>query len=66
MVDLGTLGGNHSWAYGINDSGQIVGWCFTSSGQQHAVLWTPVPEPSSLLALGGGLIGLFELIRRKR
>ena len=36
MTDLGTLpGGYSSCAYGINDSGQIVGEAETSSGQYH-------------------------------
>ncbi len=32
LVDLGTLGGNLSVAYGINDNGQVVGASDTSSG----------------------------------
>jgi probable HAF family extracellular repeat protein len=45
MTDLGTLGGSFSDAWGINDSGQIVGWANTSSEEKHAVLWYPlIPE----------------------
>jgi len=36
MNDLGTLGGNGSRAYGINDSGQVVGEAQTAGGQNHA------------------------------
>ena len=27
LIDLGTLANDSSWAYSINDSGQIVGHC---------------------------------------
>jgi probable HAF family extracellular repeat protein len=33
---LGTLGGNISAAYGVNDAGDIAGWSWTSHGLQHA------------------------------
>jgi probable HAF family extracellular repeat protein len=33
---LGTLGGNISAAYGVNDAGDVAGWSTTSHGLQHA------------------------------
>jgi probable HAF family extracellular repeat protein len=40
IIDLGTLpGGDGSIAFGINDSGLVVGACETASGYQHACLW---------------------------
>jgi probable HAF family extracellular repeat protein len=41
MIDLGTLGGTTSIAWGINLSGQVVGEADTTGGQRHAFLWTP-------------------------
>ncbi|HEU0077532.1 MAG TPA: Ig-like domain-containing protein, partial [Longimicrobiaceae bacterium] len=40
VVDLGTLGGQKSYAYAINNVGQIVGSSETRDGRMHAVLWT--------------------------
>jgi probable HAF family extracellular repeat protein len=40
IIDLGTLPGFvESYARGINDADQVVGWSVTSSGVQHAFLW---------------------------
>jgi probable HAF family extracellular repeat protein len=38
-VDLGTLGGATSRAYGINDRTQIVGTARTPAASEHAFLW---------------------------
>jgi len=40
VTDLGTLGGNTSFAEAINASGQIVGRSATSGGTTHAFLWS--------------------------
>ena len=48
LVDLGTLGGQSSYAYGINESGQICGNAQTASGMWDGVLWT----------VGGGTVDL--------
>ncbi len=54
ITDLGTLGGNASEAYGINDSEQVVGEAQTSAGLMHAFLYTPATSSaaSSLADLG--------------
>jgi probable HAF family extracellular repeat protein len=38
-VDLGTLGGSASSAYGINASDHVVGYAYTATNEQHAFLW---------------------------
>lgn len=55
------------WATAINDSGQIVGygWLSDEFPTIHAFLMTPVPEPSGLLALVGGLVVSAEVRRRR-
>jgi probable HAF family extracellular repeat protein len=39
MRDLGTLGGAFSYAYGINDFSQIVGWSQLGDGSSHAFVY---------------------------
>ena len=50
----------------INDDGLIAGTIYDSNtGVRTAVLWQPVPEPSSLLALLAGFVTVGGLIRRR-
>jgi probable HAF family extracellular repeat protein len=53
ITDLGTLGGNHSYAAGINESSQIVGSSFIDNLYLHAFLW----KDGKMIDLGtlGGL-----------
>jgi len=53
MIDIGTLGGDHSWARAINDLGQVVGSSNTASGETHAFLWTEQDGLIDLGTLGG-------------
>jgi probable HAF family extracellular repeat protein len=57
MIDLGTLGGADSIAYGINTQGQVVGVSDTASGAYHAFLWTP----TAAQATTGSMIDLETL-----
>src|SRR5262249_3537994 len=42
MADLGTLGGETSWATGINSLGEVVGFSTTSSGVTAPFIWDQV------------------------
>jgi probable HAF family extracellular repeat protein len=52
-IDLGTLGGSASFAYGLNASGEVVGESQTASGAWHAFSWTADGGMVDLGSLGG-------------
>lgn len=39
LIEFGTLGGTNSFAYDVNDSGQVTGYADTPANQAHAILW---------------------------
>ena len=55
MTDLGTLGGNSSYAVQINDSGEVVGWSYLADNvTTHAFTWTPSGGMVDVGTLPGG------------
>ncbi len=52
VLDLGTLGGKESWAYGLNDAGWVVGAAGLLSGTYAAFVWDG-SEMANLGTLGG-------------
>jgi hypothetical protein len=65
-VDLTSLlppGYASAAAYGIDDAGNIVGSALSPDSLVHAVMWVPVPEPSSL---PWGVLGVIPFISRGR
>lgn len=61
-----TLDWNLVWANAINDDGWIAGVGVAPNGEQHAVLLTPTPEPSTIALVGIGAVGLLACIWRRR
>jgi probable HAF family extracellular repeat protein len=52
ITDLGTLGGDTSYAFGLNNLGQVVGASSVSSGTAHAYVWSD-GQMTDLGTLGG-------------
>jgi probable HAF family extracellular repeat protein len=69
LIDLNTLVPTSDWtiqnALAINDSGQIAAIA-AKGGIGHAILLTPVPEPSAWAFIALGLVGAFNLRHRVR
>lgn len=53
LIDIGTLGGEYSYAWDINDQGLITGDASTAVGEAHAFLWTSAGGMRDLGTLGG-------------
>lgn len=55
ITGLGTLGGAKSYAFGMNDSGQVVGYSyvFVSTNWRWAYVWDAVTGMTALGTLGG-------------
>lgn len=58
--------GAQSDACAINDSGQVAGTIYRDGFTPEAVMWEPIPEPSSMFALTLGFAGLTRCLRRRR
>jgi probable HAF family extracellular repeat protein len=62
ITDLGTLGGFFSYAYGINNSGQVVGFSDSYSGSPNqAFIWDSVSGMSYLGSIDGGASEAFDI-----
>lgn len=57
LVNLGTLGGNDSRAYGINNSGMIVGWSASKADNTDHVAFSYDTSSMSMTPLGGDILG---------
>ncbi|MCC6125807.1 MAG: PEP-CTERM sorting domain-containing protein [Pirellulales bacterium] len=54
-----------SHAKAIDAQGNIVGYAYDTSHNEHAILWIPVPEPSMFALLGMGAFGLLAWVWRR-
>jgi hypothetical protein len=55
-----------SYARGVDPFGNVVGYAFDGSRTAHAILWQFVPEPGTLVMLGGGVLFVLVYASRRR
>jgi probable HAF family extracellular repeat protein len=53
MLDLGTLGGDNSWARAVNDDGLVIGVSYVGGSLSHAFAWTDAEGMVNIGTLGG-------------
>lgn len=56
LVDLGTLGGDHSVPWNADRDGNVYGWASDAAGVRHAVKWTADGRIVDLGGLGGNAV----------
>lgn len=56
LVNLGTLGGDHSVPWNADRDGNVYGWASDAAGVQHAVKWTADGAIVDLGGLGGNTL----------
>jgi probable HAF family extracellular repeat protein len=54
LIDLGTLGGDYSEAYGVNHWGEVVGVSKTADGRKHPFVWRDDTGMQRLDTMGEG------------
>jgi len=65
MQDLGDLGGDHTYALGINDRGEVVGYSNAhAGGQRRAFIWTKKDGMQDLGTLGGDVASASDINNR--
>jgi probable HAF family extracellular repeat protein len=63
VTNIDMPGAQYTWAYGINDLGQIVGTFEAADGTYHGFLASPTPEPGTLVLLLIGTLGIIGWAR---